>query len=281
MTAMSVGGALRAAILALSGPDARREAELLLGKVTGLGRAGLIAYSERALTEQEQRDWASLLDRRRSGEPIAYLLGQREFFGLALSVTSDVLIPRPETELLVELALARLPFDHAARVLDLGTGSGAIALAIASHRTDVDVLATDLSPAALAVAEGNAARLGTTRVRFASGHWFDAVAPGLRFDLILSNPPYIAGGDPHLDRGDLRFEPGIALTPGGDGLDAYRQITRAAGRFLLPGGWLMFEHGYDQGAPVRALLEGSGFTGVATHRDLEARERVTMGSWPG
>ncbi len=277
MNGQSVGGALRAAIVTLSGQEARREAELLVSRVTGLGRAGLIAQSDRLLTEAEHSAIQALVNRRRSGEPIAYLLGRREFFGLVLDVSPAVLIPRPETELLVETALDRLPHERHCSVLDLGTGSGAIALAIASHRPHAEVLATDASAEALVVAQSNAHSLGLSNVRFAHGSWFDAVAEGVMFDLITSNPPYVAGGDPHLTQGDLRFEPAIALTPGGDGLDAYRAIVSEAARFVKPEGWLMFEHGWDQGPAVRELLEGSGFTAVSTLVDLEHRDRVTLG----
>jgi len=221
-----------------------------------------------------------LLARRVAGEPVAYLLGHRGFWTLDLAVSPATLIPRPETELLVELALARLPADTPLAVADLGTGSGAIALALASERPQVDVTATDLSAAALDMARGNAARNGLARVRFVQGAWF-APLQGMRFDLIASNPPYIASNDPHLQQGDLRHEPATALASGIDGLDDLRLIVADAGAHLLPGGWLLIEHGWDQGAAIRALFEHAGFEQVYTERDLEQRDRVTRGCLPG
>ena len=193
-----------------------------------------------------------------------------------LAVTADVLIPRPETELLVELALQRIPSDAELDVADLGTGSGAIALALARERPRACVFACDASAAALAVARGNAERLRLANVRFAQGDWYAAVDDA-RFALIASNPPYVAVGDAHLERGDLRFEPALALSSGADGLDAIRTIVAGAPAHLLEDGWLLIEHGWDQGDPVRALLEVAGFSDLATHRDLGDRDRVTLG----
>lgn len=221
----------------------------------------------------------ALLARRVAGEPVAYLCGRRGFWTLDLQVGPGALIPRPETELLVELALERLPRGESLHVADLGTGSGAIALALASERPAAQVLATDASAAALEIARANALRLGLRNVTFRQGSWLEA-AEGLRFDLIASNPPYIADGDPHLAQGDLRFEPAMALSSGPDGLDAIRAIVAASPPYLRPGGWLLLEHGYDQGPAVRALLQASGFVSVATHQDLEARDRVTLGCMP-
>ena len=198
---------------------------------------------------------------------------------LDLMVTPDTLIPRPETERLVELALERLPRSGRVRIADLGTGSGAIALALAGERPDALVAATDASAAALAVAGANARAAGLGNVCFHAGDWFGAL-PGQRFDLVASNPPYVADGDPHLLEGDLRFEPPAALSSGRDGLDAIRRIVADAPAHLSPGGWLLLEHGWTQGAAVRALLQAAGFVEVGTHRDLEERDRVTLGRMP-
>lgn len=278
---MTIGGALRAAVLQASGGESRREAELLMQAVTGLTRAGLLSYPERVLTQSEQTTFADLWQRRLHGEPIAYLLGWREFFGLRLSVSPAVLIPRAETELLVDAALARLPEADQACILDLGTGSGAIALALAAHRPRAEVHASDLSAAALAIAQANAQALGLSSVRFHLGHWFDAIDTASRFDLILSNPPYVAESDPHLQQGDLRFEPMIALTPGGDGLAPYRHLIDVARRYLRPGGCLLFEHGFEQAASIRALFAEADYEAIETLLDLESRERVTLAQWPG
>jgi release factor glutamine methyltransferase len=229
----------------------------------------------------------ALLVRRVRGEPIAYITGLREFWFMPLKVTPAVLVPRPETEVLVEQALLRLPTDRDLTLIDLGTGSGAIALALAKERPRAIVHAVDASEAALAVAEENAKRLGLTNLRFVLGHWFWGI-PGewerslesdLRFDLVASNPPYVAGDDPHLLQGDLRFEPRMALTPEGDGLSAIREISHDARARLKPGGWLLFEHGHDQGPAVRHILERDGYTNVETLRDMEDRDRVTVGRW--
>ncbi|HRN62929.1 MAG TPA: peptide chain release factor N(5)-glutamine methyltransferase [Luteimonas sp.] len=255
------------------------EAELLLAHALGRPRGWLYAHAADPLVAADAVRFEALLARRLAGEPVAYLCGRRGFWTLDLAVTPDTLIPRPETELLVELALARLPVDRDLQLADLGTGSGAIALALASERPRARVAATDASAAALAVAEGNARDAGLANVSFHPGDWFDAL-PGRRFDLVASNPPYIAEGDPHLAQGDLRHEPALALSSGADGLDAIRAITAAAPAHLLPGGWLLFEHGLAQGEAVRALLHEAGFVDVATHRDLEGRDRVTLGRLP-
>jgi len=267
------------AATALPGVEGRHEAELLLLHVLGKPRSWLFAHATDPVEAGDAADFHALLARRVAGEPVAYLLGHRGFWTLDLAVSPATLIPRPETELLVELALARLPVDTALAVADLGTGSGAIALALASERPQVDVTATDLSAAALDVARGNAARNGLARVRFVQGAWF-APLQGMRFDLIASNPPYIASNDPHLQQGDLRHEPATALASGIDGLDDIRLIVADAGAHLLPGGWLLIEHGWDQGAAIRALFEHAGFEQVYTERDLEQRDRVTRGCLP-
>src|SRR5690606_35513374 len=241
--------------------------------------SGLYAQAGHELDATADRAVDALVRRRAAGEPVAYLLGSRGFWRFDLSVTADTLIPRPDTELLVELALRRIPERSPARVADLGTGSGAIALAIASERPDAQVVATDASEAALAVASGNAAALGIGNVEFRRGDWLAPLA-GERFDLVASNPPYIADGDAHLAQGDLRFEPRSALASGVDGLDAIRRIAADAPAHLRAGGWLLVEHGWEQGAAVRALFESAGFVAVATERDLEQRDRVTLGRKP-
>ena len=254
----------------------RVDAEWLLAHSLQTPRSWLFAHSGDAVPAEAAVRFAALLARRQAGEPVAYLTGSQGFWTLDLAVSPATLVPRPETELLVERALARIPVNSASHVADLGTGSGAIALAIAKERPHTAVIATDASAAALEVARGNAARNGITNVEFREGDWLAPLA-GETFDLIASNPPYIAEGDPHLDRGDLRFEPPTALSSGEDGLDAIRSIVRDAPARLAPGGWLLLEHGWDQGALVRALLEAAGFIDVETARDLEGRDRISLG----
>lgn len=270
---------LTVATQALAGPDARREAELLLAHALRQPRAWLYAHAGDAVAPATSATLHSLLQRRVAGEPLAYLTGTRAFWTLDVEVGPAVLIPRPETECLVEAALQRMPEDKAVRVADLGTGSGAIALALARERPFAQVLATDVSAAALSVARGNAARLGLANVGFARGDWCAALGT-IAFDLIVANPPYIAAGDPHLAMGDLRFEPAAALVAGDDGLDAIRTIVRDAPRHLRPAGWLLLEHGWEQGPAVCDLLTAAGFTRVACERDLEDRERVSLGRRP-
>jgi release factor glutamine methyltransferase len=245
---------------------------ILLCHALGLTRVGLITQSERALDADEARRFAALVQRRLDGEPIAYIVGQREFFGLPFEVSGAVLIPRPDTELLVELTLERLP--PSGRVLDMGTGSGAIAVALAHTRRDADVTALDVSGEALAVARRNAAANGA-RVAFLQSDWYAALDGLPPFDVIASNPPYIASGDRHLSEGDLRFEPVGALTDHADGLSALRIIVAGAVARLKPGGWLLMEHGYDQSAAVRQLLSEQGYTDVQSWTDLAGIERVT------
>ncbi|KFN43355.1 peptide chain release factor N(5)-glutamine methyltransferase [Arenimonas oryziterrae] len=272
----TVAQALREAGAALAGDDARREAELLLCQALGCTRGWLFAYADDPLPTVAAQRFRALVERRQRGEPVAQIVGSRWFWSLELAVTADTLIPRPETETLVELALARLPEHDDARVLDLGTGTGAIALAIASDRPGVRVTAVDASTGALAVAVMNASRLGLPRVRFLLSDWFAGLA-GERFEMIVSNPPYIADDDPHLAIGDLRFEPRSALASGSDGLDAIRKIVAQAPAHLEPGGWLIVEHGWTQGEAVRALFKQAGFESVKSDFDLEDRERVTLG----
>ena len=263
----------------LSSRPIGEEAELLLAHVMGRSRSWLYAHRDDPVEAVDAERFRALLTRRAAGEPVAYLIGRRGFWSFDLRVTPDTLIPRPETELLVELALARIPPDAPApRLADLGTGSGAIALALAHERRRARVVAVDLSPGALEVARSNAVEQGLANVEFRQGDWLAPLA-GECFDLIASNPPYIAEGDPHLD--DLRHEPAPALSSGRDGLDAIRTIAREAPAHLLPGGWLLLEHGWDQGEAVRGILVAAGFVDVMTDRDLEERDRVTSGRWPG
>lgn len=263
----------------LDGEDARGEAERLLAHVLERPRAWLYAWPEHLPTPAQRAEFERLVAARVAGAPVAYLLGRRAFWTFDLEVTPAVLIPRPETELLVELALARLPVGQPLAVADLGTGSGAVALAIARERPLARVLATDIGEDALAVAAANARRLGLGNVAFARGDWCAPLGEA-RFDLIASNPPYIEDGDPHLAKGDLRHEPPRALASGADGLDAIRVIVAAAPRHLRPGGWLLLEHGHDQAARVRALLASHGFVDVGSATDLAGHERVSLGRMP-
>lgn len=258
----------------------RLDAQLLLGHRLQRDRSWLIAHDDAELDAADATAFAQAAQRRAAGEPLAYLTGERGFHGLVLQVTPDVLVPRPDTEALVDWALDLLrtwPPNPPPRVLDLGTGSGAIALAVAHGHPPARVTATDVSPAALAVARANAQRLGLA-VDVALGAWWQAVPAAKRFDLVLSNPPYIAGDDPHLPA--LRHEPLLALTPGGDGLGALREIIAAAPAHLAPEGWLLLEHGWDQADAVATLLRSAGFGQVATRFDLEGRPRCTGGRAP-
>ncbi len=264
--------------LGLGTAEARLEAQVLLGQALGRSRAWLIAHGGDPLAPAQTAAFAGLFERRWSGEPIAYILGEREFYSLSFKVTPAVLIPRPETELLVELALERLPADRPCRVLDLGTGSGAVAVTLALHRPQAGVVAVDQSAAALEVAQENAERLGAGNLRLIQSDWYGAL-DAEKFDLIVSNPPYIAAADPHLAHGDLRFEPAAALASGADGLDDIRTIVRGAAAHLKPGGWLLFEHGCGQAAACRELLVQAGFEQVASAADLAGIERVSYGLW--
>ncbi len=296
----------KAALEAALGPDAgsaRIEVQMLLQQVLGVSRAHLLAHPEQALNEAQEASCRTLLQRRLAGEPLAYILGEREFFGLNFRVTRATLIPRPETELLVELALQRIPSPPAPlpqvgegrsasplpltgeggrqagrgfRVLDLGTGSGAIALSIAHARPDIEVTAVDASQEALDVARENARRLNIGNVRLLRSDWLSTLA-GERFDLIVSNPPYIAENDAHLAQGDLRFEPRGALASGTDGMDDIRRIVAGAKEHLNRGGWLLFEHGYDQAERARERLGAAGYAEVFSAHDLAGIERVSGG----
>jgi len=275
--AITVRGLLEASGTQLGGDEGAREVELLLGHALGRDRAWLYAHADDALAAEAAIRFHGLLMRRARGEPLAYILGRREFWSLDLVVTPDVLIPRHETELLVELALQKIPQGKKVEIADLGTGAGGIALALARERPLARVLATDVSAAALMVARGNAQRLGIGNVDFAEGDWCAALGER-KFELIAANPPYVADVDLHLVRGDLRFEPPVALASGAAGLDALGIIVRDAPAHLKPGGWLLFEHGFEQGPAARAALTHSGFVDVFTHSDLEGRERVSGGA---
>ncbi len=253
------------------------DARVLLQSVLGVSHAYLAAHPEHVVAGEPLARYLALAARRAAGEPVAYLTGGREFFSLEFKVTPNVLIPRPETELLVELALERIPQEATCRVLDLGCGSGCIAISIAKHRAQARVTATDRSRDALDIAAENARVLGVHDIEFSQGDWF-AASGGGRFDVIVSNPPYIAEGDPHLASGDVRFEPAAALIAGADGLTCIRDIVAGAGAHLAGGGWLLFEHGWDHAAQCRALMQAAGFTAVRSWQDLAGIERVSGGS---
>ena len=260
----------------IGGDSARVDAELLLAHALGHQRTWLLAHADDCIDADARMRAEPLIAARVRGVPIAQLLGRRGFWTLEIEVTPDTLIPRPETELLVELALARVSSDCVMRILDLGTGSGAIGLAIAAERPLAHVTAVDTSQPALTVARRNAEALRLRNIDLAHGDWFAPLA-GQRFEIIVGNPPYIAQDDPHLEAGDLRFEPHIALVSGQDGLDAIRRIAHDAPAHLQHGGWLLLEHGWTQGDAVRELLLAAGLREVDTQRDLEQRERVTLG----
>ncbi|HSS69091.1 MAG TPA: peptide chain release factor N(5)-glutamine methyltransferase [Casimicrobiaceae bacterium] len=252
------------------------EAKILLAHVLGRDRAWLAAHGDAPLSRGDAMSFDALARRRREGEPVAYLTGRREFYGLDLEITPDVLIPRPETELLVEQALAWIAADAAAGVLDLGCGSGAVALAIARERPGARVLGVDVAPAAVALAQRNAERLAIGNASFIVADWFDGV-PREAYEVIVANPPYVAQDDPYLGEGDLRFEPPVALTPGPDALSAVRAIVAKAPDYLAPRGALAVEHGHDQSTAAQALFAQAGFTDVCSRRDLAGIFRVTCG----
>ena len=266
---MTLGEALSAARQRIDRLDAR----LLLQYATGCSHTDLLARPETPVIAPAYAQFAAWVERRAAGEPLAYLVGEAEFRGRVFQVSPAVLIPRPETELLIELALAKLHDLSSPRVVDLGTGSGIVAISLALECPAAMVAAVDLSAAALAVARNNAGRLGA-RVDFREGDWLSPLA-GERFDLIVSNPPYVASGDPHLVLNGLPYEPQMALTDGADGLSCIRHIVSAAAAHLKPGGWLLFEHGYDQGAASRNLLTAAGFKSASTFPDLAGIDRVS------
>lgn len=254
----------------------RLDAELLLAHVLAKPRSFLRTWPEQHVPAEQRLCFESLLQRRREGQPVAYLLGRQGFWNLELEVAPSTLIPRADTETLVEVALG-LPLPAEAQALDLGTGTGAIALALGSERPTWHITGLDRIPEAIELARANATRLGIANVGFQRSDWFAELAPTSRFDLIVSNPPYIAEGDVHLGQGDVRFEPVSALVSGADGLDDIRQIIGRVPEFLSESGWLLLEHGWDQAAAVRALLEQRGFAEVRSWKDLSGHERVSGG----
>jgi len=282
-TAETIAQALRQAAVKLSGlvqADARLEAEILLAHVLDKPRTYLFAWPEHRLNESSLKHFQSLVERRLHGEPSAYLTGYREFWSLEIAVTTETLIPRPETELLVERALHLIPIKSELSIADLGTGSGAVSAAIASERPACRILATDISTAALAVARQNFSRLGLENIHCANGRWCAALPTGMRFDLIVCNPPYVATDDPHLMQDGLPWEPISALISGSDGLQDICDIVATAADRLLPGGWLLLEHGFDQGARVRNMLSAADYRHCRTFRDLGGRDRVSQGQTP-
>jgi release factor glutamine methyltransferase len=256
----------------------QREAELLLEHLTGFSRSQQLVHENQLLSHSQAAQLQRLTQQRCGGEPLAYLLGEQHFWTLRLKVSRAVLIPRPETELVVERALHHLPIHHTGHVIDLGTGSGAIALAVASERPQAQLLATDCALSALQLARDNASVNQINNIEFLHSNWLERVPPR-PFVLILSNPPYIAEGDPQVDMVVHQHEPHLALYSGTDGLNALRHIIHQAPQFLADEGWLVLEHGWQQAAAVRELLESTGFCSVASHADLAGHERVSEGQW--
>lgn len=279
---MQIRSALQQATqtLAPSSDSARLDAELLLCKVLAKHRSYLFTWPEQELSSEHYAEFHSLVNQRLQGNPVAYLLGHREFWGMELEVSAATLIPRPDTELIVQLALERLVSYTAPKLLDLGTGTGAIALALAKERPDATIIALDKSAEALAIAERNQLKLRLNNVRLMHSDWFSALDTASYFDLIISNPPYIAEFDPHLEQGDLRFEPRSALSSGVDGLKDLSYLIQTAPPHLKDLGWLLLEHGYDQGLVVNQLLKNTGYTEIACYQDLGGNDRVSLGRFP-
>ena len=277
----TVAAALRqiAAALTATSPSPVVDAEVLVMHACVLERSGLIARAGTALTRKQQLRLQTLLARRQAGEPISYITGTREFWSLRLQVSPATLIPRPETELLVEQALARIPMAATWTLVDLGTGSGAVAVALANERRQCRVIACDTSKDAIVTARKNAMQHNLERIEFHLGEWFAPLAD-YKFNMIVSNPPYICDDDPHLNRGDLRYEPLSALTSGPDGLDAIRHIAAHAPHYLLSGGWLLLEHGLEQGQAVKNILSHNGYRDISSAQDLAGHDRVCVGRWP-
>lgn len=272
---VAAASARAAAELATTSPTPALDAQALLMHAAGLNRGELITRAGATLGQEAEHRYAAFVARRKAGEPVAYVTGAREFWSLDFSVNATTLIPRPETELLVEKALARIAPDTQAAVADLGTGCGAIAIVIASERPRARVFASDCSADALATARANALRLGASSIGWRHGNWLGAFADEARFDVIVANPPYVRADDPHLADGDIRFEPRAALVSGSDGLDAIRAIATGAKHHLVPAGWLLIEHGRDQAHAVATLLRRAGYRNIVCHRDLAGHERVT------
>jgi len=276
--ALVVKQLIHQAVGSLVDPDtARLDAELLLAHVTGNDRCWIHAHSDSTLITEHAREFERLIRKRHNGLPIAYLTGQREFWSLPLRVTTDTLVPRPETEHLVEQTVMLIPENSCLDVADLGTGSGAVALAIARERPTCRIVASDISSAAVRVAMHNATSLQLTNLAFVISDWLKAYSK--KFGVIVSNPPYVREKDPHLVNGDARHEPRLALAAGDDGLVCLRHIIRQASGHLRMNGWLLLEHGHDQGGAVRTLLAQYGYTSINTYRDLAGRERITNGQW--
>lgn len=278
MPDISIQQALQEAqhLLSANSDSPRIDSEIMLAQVCGKTRTYLRTWPEKSLTPEQLTQFQQLITRRCSGEPVAYITGEREFWDMTLQVSPDTLIPRPETEHLVELALEKIPQKSQWHIADLGTGCGAIALAIARERPHCKILATDTSVAALAVAQNNARHLNIRNVTFIEGHWFEPLGEQ-QFEMIVSNPPYVHPDDEHLSQGDLRFEPVQALRSIPDGLTDIHVITKAARKHLVSPGWLILEHGYDQGSAVKKMLESLGYSQVSTREDLARNERLTMG----
>ncbi|NOI26089.1 protein-(glutamine-N5) methyltransferase, release factor-specific [Vibrio mediterranei] len=278
---MSIEAVLKRASLILSGSGSESpslDAAVLLCHVLEKPRSYLLTWPEKALTSNEAEQFEALLNRRIAGEPVAYILGEREFWSLPLNVAPSTLIPRPDTERLVELALDKALVNDG-DILDLGTGTGAIALALASELKTRSVMGVDFQTEAVELARSNATKLNITNCQFAQGSWFEPVDLVHKFSVIVSNPPYIDENDPHLSQGDVRFEPSTALVAENNGLADIETITAKAPTHLLEGGWLLFEHGFEQGQAVREILENNGFCHVVTEQDYAGNDRVTLGQW--